>query len=114
MCGGSWATVCQRGFLRRVDRPHAPRNLRWPTEEELAVKVGRKKSPPPPMRRLDGDPKGFGRRRKRSERNTVTDKKIRFSPLALIPCGKRKKGESLIYYLQKQVILHIGLIYICS
>ena len=34
-----WATVCRWGFLRQVDRPHAPRNLRSLVGEELAGKV---------------------------------------------------------------------------
>ena len=38
VCGGAWITVFQRGFLRRVDRPRAPRNLRSPAREELARK----------------------------------------------------------------------------
>ena len=41
---GVWVTLCQQGFLRRVDRPSAPWNLRSPAGEELAGKVGRKKS----------------------------------------------------------------------
>ena len=50
---GAWTASCRRGaerdsacgavfrqgFHRRVDRPHAPRNLRFPAEEELAEKV---------------------------------------------------------------------------
>ena len=37
-------TLCRRGFLRRVDWPHAPWNLRSPAGEELAGKVDWKKS----------------------------------------------------------------------
>ena len=43
-------------------------------------------------------------------KETWSPEKIRFSPLALIPCEKRKKGESLIYYLQK--LTYISYIYI--
>ena len=50
---GAWRTVFRRGFLRLVDQPHAPRNLRSPAGEELTEKVGRKKSPA--ARRFDGD-----------------------------------------------------------
>ena len=39
---GAWATVCRRGFLRWVDRPCVPRNLRSPVGEELAGKLARK------------------------------------------------------------------------
>ena len=46
-------TVCRRGFLRRVDQPRAPRNLRYPVGKELARKVGQKKSPT--ARRSEGD-----------------------------------------------------------
>ena len=40
---GAWMTVFRRGFLRRVDRPHAPRNLRFPAEEELVGKSHRRR-----------------------------------------------------------------------
>ena len=36
--GDAWMTVFWRGFLQRVDRPRAPRNLRSPAKEELAGK----------------------------------------------------------------------------
>ena len=39
--GGSWMTIFRRGFLRRVDRPRAPRNMRSSAGEELAGKVTR-------------------------------------------------------------------------
>ena len=45
--------VCPRGFLRWVDRPHTPWNLRSTAEEKLVGKVGHKKSPA--ARRSDGD-----------------------------------------------------------
>ena len=35
---GAWMTVFRRGFLRRVDRPCAPWNLRSPAGEELVGK----------------------------------------------------------------------------
>ena len=38
----AWMAVFRRGFLRRVDRPHAPRNLRFPAEEELVGKSHRR------------------------------------------------------------------------
>ena len=53
MCGRAWVTVCWWGFLRRVDRPRAPWNMRCLAGEELAGKVGWKKSPT--TRRLDVD-----------------------------------------------------------
>ena len=37
--GGAWMTIFRRGFLRRVDWPRAPRNLRSSVGEELAGKV---------------------------------------------------------------------------
>ena len=46
-------TVCRRGFLRPIDRPRAPWNLRSSAGEELAEKVGQKKSPV--ARRSNGD-----------------------------------------------------------
>ena len=36
--GGAWRAVFRRGFLLRVDRLGAPRNLRFPVGEELARK----------------------------------------------------------------------------
>ena len=46
-------TLCRWGFLRRVDRPRAPQNLRSPTGQELVGKDCRKKSPA--ARGSDGD-----------------------------------------------------------
>ena len=36
---GAYRAVFRRDFHQRVDRPHAPRNLRFSTGEELAGKV---------------------------------------------------------------------------
>ena len=52
--GDARMAVFQRGFLRRVDRPRAPRNLRFPTGEELARKSHRRRGDPT-ARRSDGD-----------------------------------------------------------
>ena len=35
---GAWRAVFRRGFLQRVDRPRAPRNLRYLAGEELVGK----------------------------------------------------------------------------
>ena len=35
----AWGAVFRRGFLRCVDRPRAPRNMRFPAEEELVGKI---------------------------------------------------------------------------
>ena len=37
-CDGPCVAVCRRGCHRRVDRPRAPRNLWFPTGEELPGK----------------------------------------------------------------------------
>ena len=38
-CGGAWGAFFRRGFLRRVDWPRAPQNMRFPAEEEFSGKV---------------------------------------------------------------------------
>ena len=38
-CDGACRDVLWRGFLRRVDRPRAPQNLRFSAGEELVEKV---------------------------------------------------------------------------
>ena len=107
---GVWATVCRRCFLQWVDRPRAPRNLRSLTGEELAEKSHR-------LRRRRGDQTTIRRVLEGEEidwRETWSPKKKkRFSPLALIPCGKRKKRRilNLLSSKKKKTILHIGLIH---
>ena len=59
---GACGAVFRRGCHRRVDRPRAPRNLRFPTGEELA-----EKSPAAAVRRSDDE--GF------EEENKVTGMK---------------------------------------
>ena len=79
---GTWVTLCRRGFLRRVDRPRAPRNLRSPAGEELVGKNHRRRGDQTAMT-LSG---GF----RKENKVTGRKKKIRFSSLALIPCEERK------------------------
>ena len=57
---GAWVAIFRRGCHRRVDRPRAPRNLRFPVGEELAGKS--------PAARISG---GGGFR----EENKVTEMK---------------------------------------
>ena len=108
-------TLCRRGFLRRLDWLGAPRNLRSRTGEELAGKVGQKKSPT--ARRSDGDAlsRGFRKENKVTRRKHGHRKKVRFSPLALIPCEERKwripnlLSEKLYYLLDLYIYLHMFL-----
>ena len=95
---GAWWHVddCfSAGFLQRVARPRAPRNLRSSVGEELAGKSHRRR----------GDliaaaaAKGSRRRIKCPKGNMVTEKEIRFSPLALIPCEERKWRIPNFYYV---------------
>ena len=44
--GGVWRPIFRRDFLRCVDRPHVPRILRFPVEEELAIKSHRRQGDP--------------------------------------------------------------------
>ena len=102
-------TVFQRGFLRHVDRSRAPLNLRvfgW-------RRAGRKKSPA--ARRFDGGGDGgFRKKNKVTGRKHGHRKKIRFSPLALIPCEERKRRipNFIIFTKKLTTTLHIGHIYI--
>ena len=56
---GAWRAVFRRGFLRRVDRPRVPRNLRFSAGKVTGGKEIRLR-----RRRRQGDPmtKGSGRR----------------------------------------------------
>ena len=81
-------TVFRRGFLRRVDRPRAPWNLRSPAGEELAGKSHRRRGDQTAMTLFGGFRKVnkvIGRKHDHWKK-----KKIRFSPLALIPFEERK------------------------
>ena len=70
---GAWATVCRRGFLRWVDRPCVPRNLRSPAGEELAGKLDRKSHP---RRRWRGDQRAI----RRVSEGEESDQKETWSP----------------------------------
>ena len=116
--GGAWRAVFQQGFLRRVDRPRAARNLRFPAGEELAGKSNRRQGDPTAARRSDGG--GFWKENKVTERkyDHRKKKKIRFSLLVLIPCEERKGRIPNFYYIhRKHLLLHYILdlyIYTCS
>ena len=93
-----WATVCRRGFLQRVDRSRVPQNLRSPTEEELAEKSHRlRRRDQTTIRRVSE-----GEEIDRKETRSPKKKKKRFSPLALIPRGKRKKRRILNLLFSKK------------
>ena len=115
--GGAWRAVFWWGFLLRVDRPCAPRNLRFPAGEELAGKSHQRQGDPTAARRSDDG--GFLKENKVTGRkHDHRKKKIRFSLLALIPCEERKGRIPNFYYIhRKHLLLHYILdlyIYTCS
>ena len=116
-CGGVWRAVFRRVFLRRVDRLHAPRNLRFLAGEELAGKSHRRQGDlTTATRRFDG--RGFRKENKVTERKHDHKKKKRFSLLALIPCEEKKGRIPNFYYIHgKNLLLYYILdlyIFTCS
>ena len=79
-CGGAWMAIFRRGFLRRVDQPRVPPNLRFPVEEELAGKSHLRQGDPTAATAAT---EGSRRKIKRPEGNTIIEKKKIGFPLWL-------------------------------